>query len=826
MALTLTTVTGIVDMPGGDTPVAARLIFELTGIAVHGGNIFVQGPQVFPVSASGSFSVQLQSTVGLGVAYQVSVGYRVLDTGQDYIRRLGLALVPDTGPVQLTSILSNTPPAPDFPEWLREAFDARDEAEAAAATAALYAPAYYPSMPAFWSDSKIWPVGTDINARTGELVRIVAPGAGSYNHPTSGQGVRVVPVGNRYPLSAFMVIFGRGQSDAVMAINRAQLKRAIEVIAAAGGGWLVVPDILEVNGFVPLLPKVSLDLTGGGLVNPVTEVISYGYGQVLLPGNFHPDFTEDFTYYPAVTPAFATRTLTITGQGSRFSVGDQVFIASELAGETAGFAVPLYAWLNVVESVSGDAVTFRHPVDVPGIALGVARLADETCRDGITAFFWQDAEIRGGRIECAVWHWSSDTAMLDCRIEGLTSVSAGAIYGNTFQRVRWVNCDFYFRTLIGEQSHNSYDTINDGCRFTFCGVPGYNALGPSIQEEARRIVYRNFLMDFGDSIPTSHVLRAIDASNVLFEDGTVIGRGSSGMSAIVLGTGAWPSNVNASFRADHNAVRRVRLLIPCARHALITTHEFSTDQWIEDCEFMSEPASGETIRIVAGASTLSAREALHLRRNQISSGSLAFDGAGVSEVRLDMIDSPIPGGVTDTAVLTRVRGRQSARKGDEDRRRDFRRALNNLVWVNGAYGPLPMGNPVGSTAVFEIEGIIVKQGAGKDNLLQLRFYDATDTLIATASATIPAANSGTYLLAAKIHFSPEGMVCAGELKRITTGAITTMNVFAPTLTNVSDVRMRIAYQTGTGPGDEGDSSLRVRSLRADVQNVYDWSLGR
>lgn len=845
---TLTTVTGTVKYSTNTVPDAAKINFSLSRwdkedvILLPG----VHDAQADVNVTTGAFSIPLwANTEGdFQSTYVVSVTeYFAGDefTGESqHTHLLGVIQVPSSGPVDLADLFFDVViPEPTTAEILAAlaaaeasastsasiAVAAKNAAQASADLVQLYAPAYYKDPTAFFESATVWPVGTRINARTGEVWDVVTAGTGDFDHPVTGAGLSVVLSGPDWLSSAFGVTFGRGQIDAVMTLNRARLTAAIEAVNGDGGGTLAIPDIIEINGFVPLLPKVSLDMRGGGIVNPTMTVINFGYGQCLLPGNFHPDFTEDFTYYAAVTPTLPTRALTVTGEGGRFSVGDQVFIASNARGETAGFEIPHYGWLNVVEGVSGDVVTFRHPVDVANVALGVALLADETCRDGRAAFFWQDGTITGGTLECATWHWSSDSATLDCTMQGLHSVGNGAIYGNTFQRTRWLNCNFYWRSLIGEQSHNSLYTVSDGCRFIYIGADGAAGSGPSLQEAARGIVYRNFMMDFGGALATTAFIRTIDARDCLFEDGEIIGRGSGGVSGIVMGSAGFTTNINGTFRADNNIARRIRLSAPCARYALISSHEFSAENRIEDCDFSGPLSTAEAVRVDAGASTLSTQDALIMRRVRMADGILAFAGSGASSARVDAIDSPFPDGVSDVAHLTRLRGRQSSPDQFNQRRSTFRQTMHNLTWMNGETASIPMGSPVGSTSVFTIDGIVTKNGTDKDLKLQLKFYDSSDTLITTAEATLVAINSGSYRLSAQVMFSGGDLLCIGNMLRVSTGVSVPITAFTTSLNSASDVRMRIGYITGTGPGDEGSTSMSVRFLRLDVQNIYDYMVG-
>jgi hypothetical protein len=123
-----------------------------------------------------------------------------------------------TNPKQTSTSLLNTevnrvvdrlwPMSPDGPEGvLDEVNEARDRAEAAQDMAELYAPAYYKDPAAFFAASTVWPVGTRINARTGEVWDVVASGE-DFLHPLNGIRLKLVP-----PAQGDVTQVQTGQSD-------------------------------------------------------------------------------------------------------------------------------------------------------------------------------------------------------------------------------------------------------------------------------------------------------------------------------------------------------------------------------------------------------------------------------------------------------------------------------------------------------------------------------------------------------------------------------------------------------------------------------------
>lgn len=119
-------------------------------------------------------------------------------------------------------------------------------AEASADSAALYTPAYYPNMAALLADDTVWPVGTRLNTRTDEVLDVFASGAGDFNHPVSGIGLRVVPDNqNHYSITAFGAVDTISDPDSNI---REPLIAAI-IAARRTSGFAYIPSgVWELSG--------------------------------------------------------------------------------------------------------------------------------------------------------------------------------------------------------------------------------------------------------------------------------------------------------------------------------------------------------------------------------------------------------------------------------------------------------------------------------------------------------------------------------------------------------------------------------------------------
>jgi hypothetical protein len=142
MAMTLTQLTGTIDLPNGETPSHGRIRFEFSQFGVNGGNIFVPGPVEFQLSETGALvDCRVQSTVLLDglVLATPTVIYWSTHSGREVRFSLPQISVPASGPVDLANLLAIPAPIPSVPDALAQAlaFAASAESDAAAAAAIL-----------------------------------------------------------------------------------------------------------------------------------------------------------------------------------------------------------------------------------------------------------------------------------------------------------------------------------------------------------------------------------------------------------------------------------------------------------------------------------------------------------------------------------------------------------------------------------------------------------------------------------------------------------------------------------------------------------------
>lgn len=302
-----------------------------------------------------------------------------------------------------------------------------------------------------------------------------------------------------------------------------KMQAAIDAVHAAGGGSLLIPFTSQkyrITSPLILRPNVSLIGTGGSpLIENTRTSGGVGLQEVLLPGNFHPDFTEELTYYPCGNvQAGNVVTLQNLGDASNFAVGDQIVVSSTATTLAAGFTIPVYMILSTIKDINGSVITLNEPIDTafPG---RIAKPSSTPGRRGIPLFFSYNSVVSDLTLKANFYPWINDSACLNVTFQRLNVYSSTAIYGNAYQTTRWIDCNFYYSRGIGEQSHNSLNTIADRCNFLYWDDGGNpQSTGVSIQECARKIRYVNSTIVTSSTFTGVTLITIIDAQDVKFSN--------------------------------------------------------------------------------------------------------------------------------------------------------------------------------------------------------------------------------------------------------------------------------------------------------------------
>jgi polygalacturonase len=93
------------------------------------------------------------------------------------------------------------------------------------------------------------------------------------------------------------------------ALNTSSIQKAIDTLAAAGGGTLVIPEGVFLSGSVFLKPGVNLHLDKNAVLKGTTDISDYPKSRTRIEGHFEP-------WLPALVNADSIDHLRITGEGT------------------------------------------------------------------------------------------------------------------------------------------------------------------------------------------------------------------------------------------------------------------------------------------------------------------------------------------------------------------------------------------------------------------------------------------------------------------------------------------------------------------------------
>lgn len=427
--------------------------------------------------------------------------------------------------------------------------------------------------------------GGELTDRRGALGALAALGGAAALY---GSGVRVPARAALDPRD--FGARGNGDGDDTPAIQR-----AIDRVWQAGGGEV---RLAATDAFYairsPIVCRPGVSLVGDGNMPRLT--CADPAVAMFLAGNFHPDFISR-ARYDAVAPVRAgDRQVRLTDgrAAGRYRAGDQVYVTSTAWGTTGGFGVPHHGWLNVVRGVHGDVLLLREPIDV-AVDAKITLLRDTPARGGMPLFFHADAAIAGLDLEAA-GHLMSDSAMLRVAVTGNRVHAATAIYGNSFQHVRWTGNHFRFTRHIGEQSLCSLSTLTQGNRFTYDAAGNRGEAGFYFQEYGRDLRVIDNDVDVGD-FPSAQFLVSIAAAQRVVVERLRV-RGQSMPALIYMGAAG-----SADFPITGNYVRQCRFDVArSVRFAMVQGKEspFMHGNGIVDCVFTGMPRVGDAFRIESG----------------------------------------------------------------------------------------------------------------------------------------------------------------------------------------------------------------------------------
>lgn len=590
----------------------------------------------------------------------------------------------------------------------------------------------YPEAPEPYTGTEV-AIGTGVdgvttyNLRTGAIAALAAGASTTLFNVLSA------------PYNAKGIGAANDDTDAIQA--------AVDAAFAQGGGTVYLPwtPAMSTVGYynltLPIQCKPGVSFMGDWRRSKIKNLTDggAGVGEVFLPGNFHPFYTEAITYDPCVsiTPGNAV-TLSTPASASKYPVGTQVFVASTGTAVTGSFTIPYYGFLNYVESSDAGTgiVTLRYPIDV-AMTGGIAPLASFDGRGSIPLFFW-DGLMSDLDVASGTSNWISDSATLGAMFQRLTVSGPVGTYGNCFQHTNWRDCRFFWSKAMGEQSHNSLRTLCTGSEFNFRAQAGVTPVGGlSIQECARYVQYADSKLAM-DGIPSglsTGVISTGMAQNVTFDNiqGTCAGANFTGSFIDLAGT------TDPNFGSVDNVVKNSSFDVgEVGRFVIIqgVSETYNTGLGVIDCVFTGATSTNAVwLQDVAGGCTVSG--------TRFATGNMLVDDvmAGCL-VTNNYIDGGFSTeGTSDQAALNNnlIRGNSSAKSLLKQKL--LNRIVSGFVSTGTGLTVDVFSADVGASLVYgdtlNFELIATPQGT-VDRTVRFHIEDntaSTDTTVATV--TIP-----------------------------------------------------------------------------------------
>jgi alpha-L-rhamnosidase len=194
-----------------------------------------------------------------------------------------------------------------------------------------------------------------------------------------------IPAGAAVAQARRVPITGFGAVADDKTVNTAAIQKAIDHVAAQGGGTVVVPAGVFVSGALFLKPGVNLHLDKGAVLKCSTDLDNFPAQRTRIEGHFAPKFN------PALINANGCDGLTISGQGTLDGAGR-----------------PIWDLFWKLRNAAPDPHNFAN-ISVPRARLALIERSRNVTVEGVTfkdSQFWnlhlyrcQDVTVRGARFE-------------------------------------------------------------------------------------------------------------------------------------------------------------------------------------------------------------------------------------------------------------------------------------------------------------------------------------------------------------------------------------------------------------------------------------------
>lgn len=311
--------------------------------------------------------------------------------------------------------------------------------------------------------------------------------------------------------------------------DRPAIQAAIDRLHAHGGGRVFVPPVDVADGryyrvTLPFLLRGGVTVEGAGpaslLYNDRRASTLFGDSFVVLPGTYHPAYTQALPFVPCEGVREGERTVALrrARDGTAFPPGTTVALRTrEMSRTFDGFEDLLWQRLNeVTESTPGSrTLRLRYPFDRT-IAAGVEIAAADT--DAVR-YTTRPAELAGEPMFVAKRAGlrnlalrsndvpMGDGATFECAFEDLWITGYRGLYGNLFCHSRFERIRLEVGIQLIEASQNSHDTMFRDISGQVRRWGGENFQLVTFNEAAARVVLDGFRIEAGPWAAASPALR-------------------------------------------------------------------------------------------------------------------------------------------------------------------------------------------------------------------------------------------------------------------------------------------------------------------------------
>lgn len=453
-----------------------------------------------------------------------------------------------------------------------------------------------------------------------------------------GQWWQIVPVNGALSVLAF----GATGQGVLLTDESVFFQGGFDFLHSAAGGDLIVPSTNAFYNFLnAAIPRNNVRLVGTGEGATIKNTNSGSTqnvglpGTVLLPGNFHPAYTQNFavfgsgsTYYNLNAVAQGNSvTCTTAGQAANFTVGDQVFVTSTGYTTTGGFGLADYAWLNVVTGVNAGTgvVSLKYPIDVAMSAGLICRLASNLGRNSIPLFFWEDGAVINLNLSNQGLSYppssgpASDSACKNVLWQDTTMTSAFCWSINCQQDCQFVRTSSYWGENCLELALNSLRCRVESPRWYYELFAGTTPIGPATLHEHSRdcVVDDDQIVLAAGNVTAGYLYTLTDGQRNAFRGGQASGAGGNFPMCLV--NSDPPAGTSAFHSIDQKIVGLDMKMDQALTWAILDGENdpLAYDNGFEDCRFdgvCTSPANAFIARDVVSRD--------FLEGNKVNSGQM------------------------------------------------------------------------------------------------------------------------------------------------------------------------------------------------------------